>query len=1229
MKRWITRIALGLLSLVFLIIAGLLLLLGTEGGVNWLAGFVQQKIPEQLEIKKIEGHLLDRLELSGIRFVSPAGELKVGQLIFSWNPTELFARHVHVEEISAGELEFVAAAGEAVPEESSGTEQVVLPDLELPVDVTLDKLVLNQVRVVSAAEAKPVVIDEAGLSLVWNEDGIELKELVVAMPEGNLKSAGTVHPVGNYPMQLKLAADATLEDLPKVELAGEVQGDLERLLINYRLSGDMTASMNLEVFRMLDAPAWKGNIEIKELRPALFDPELGGVLQGAINLQGDLTASTVTAGLELRDAEVIEMNWDANLDVRANLQTLALEIRQLELKHAEAPARFSLAGNLDEQQRIDLKADWQDVHWPLNQTAQLSLPQGHLSLKGKPEDYRLVLNSSLAGQQLPSGEWELLARGDTGQLQIEQLQGKTLDGVIGLAGAVTWSPAVAWELNLDGDGINPGVISPEWPGRLGWKINSEGNLDDDGINARVAINQLDGVLRDLPVNGKGQVQVKPDRLDIDDLALVSGSARLTARGSLSEQAALDWQADIGNLADLLPDAKGRIQATGRVQGRKDQPELQLTGMAAGVELADVRLEQLDLEGNMDLSWQKPFAIKMTGSALSTGGQLIKTLDLQGAGTREQHNLELNAVHEMATMQITLQGGYPEQQWQGLLQQFDLDGPDLGNWRLKQPATLAAGAEQTQLKDFCLQQDATSLCAEGQWLAENGTGQGKMDLQAFPLALLTPFLPDPIDAVEGEFSTRADIIMADQLKVTGQAEITPGNINYVTEAGSGKVPHQGAKVDLKIEQGGLEADFLLSLDENRFSGNFQSSNLLKAESPQQTQLAGELVIDARKFDLVQVLVPNVKELDAAIEGNFKLSGSLDKPSLNGEGTLQVNQAVVPQAGLDLKDTRLEIVARDRTVTLDGRFNSAEGHLDLDGEALLDGTQGYPLRLAMKGENFRLVSLPEARVNVSPDLLLEKKPDLVALSGEVFVPHADVLLRDVPAGAKSVSGDVVIKEAVTEEQEQTAPLKMNLKVVLGKDVHFVGFGLNAFIDGQLTVMAEPGEQMLGSGEIRIEQGTFRAYGQDLDIEKGIVSFPGGPINKPGINIRATRTIGEVIAGINAIGPADKPRLTTFSTPPMAERDVISYLLIGAPASGAGEGAKLSVGRQINSKLSVAVGTDTKTGDAEFITRYRINRKIHAEITTGSQSNAADLFYTIEMGGEEGQEAEAKPDEGSKTD
>ena len=114
---------------------------------------------------------------------------------------------------------------------------------------------------------------------------------------------------------------------------------------------------------------------------------------------------------------------------------------------------------------------------------------------------------------------------------------------------------------------------------------------------------------------------------------------------------------------------------------------------------------------------------------------------------------------------------------------------------------------------------------------------------------------------------------------------------------------------------------------------------------------------------------------------------------------------------------------------------------------------------------------------------------------------------------------------------------------------------------------------------------------------------------------------MAGIYAIGPASKPRLTTFSNPPMSESQVISYLLTGSAPNDTGKGVSLSVGRQINNKLSVSVGTNIKTGDSEFVTRYRLSRKIHVETTTAGNGNAVDIFYTIERGGKKKKKEQEK--------
>jgi translocation and assembly module TamB len=426
------------------------------------------------------------------------------------------------------------------------------------------------------------------------------------------------------------------------------------------------------------------------------------------------------------------------------------------------------------------------------------------------------------------------------------------------------------------------------------------------------------------------------------------------------------------------------------------------------------------------------------------------------------------------------------------------------------------------------------------------------------------------------------------------------------------------VNIRVADKGLTGDFSVGLDSNTVRGNLKSPDLLGEEGAAAAAVSADLFIDAKKFDLVTALVPDITELDAAVDAHFKVRGDLEQPKIGGKGTVLVNHILIPSAGVEFDAVKLNIIPENNGININGKLNSPDGFMDINGRVVLDAKQSWPVHCTVKSKNFRLLNSPKMKVYLDSDLLLQKKEDLFALTGELTIPKADVWLQDLPKGTATVSPDVVILQQ-PEKEEPASPVEMQLKVTLGNNVHFVGMGLNSFIDGQLTLTAEPGEQLFGSGEFHLKQGTFRAYSQDLDIQTGVISFPGGPLSQPGINLRATRTIGEVTVGVSAIGPAAKPRLTTFSNPPMSESNTISYLLTGSAPSNSTSGAKLSVGRQINNRLSVSVGTDIKTGEKEFITRYRINRKIQVQTTSATSSNAADIFYTIEFDGEDSEAPE----------
>jgi translocation and assembly module TamB len=146
---------------------------------------------------------------------------------------------------------------------------------------------------------------------------------------------------------------------------------------------------------------------------------------------------------------------------------------------------------------------------------------------------------------------------------------------------------------------------------------------------------------------------------------------------------------------------------------------------------------------------------------------------------------------------------------------------------------------------------------------------------------------------------------------------------------------------------------------------------------------------------------------------------------------------------------------------------------------------------------------------------------------------------------------------------------VRVVIGDDVEVRVPGFRGKPEGSILVIDEPGQATRATGELKVREGVYRAYGQDLRIERGRLIFGGGAISNPGLDLRAARTASDgTVAGFQITGTAESPVLALFSTPAMSQSDALSYIMFGKPVSetsGSAGAATLAA-----SQLSVQ-GTD----------------------------------------------------------
>ena len=116
-----------------------------------------------------------------------------------------------------------------------------------------------------------------------------------------------------------------------------------------------------------------------------------------------------------------------------------------------------------------------------------------------------------------------------------------------------------------------------------------------------------------------------------------------------------------------------------------------------------------------------------------------------------------------------------------------------------------------------------------------------------------------------------------------------------------------------------------------------------------------------------------------------------------------------------------------------------------------------------------------------------------------------------------------------------------------------GIDTRLAGVLTLTAKGPLTEMPSlvGRVRTEGGTFRAYGQQLIIQRGFINFS-GQISNPTLDIVALRPnyTSDQRVGVQVMGTALLPRVRLYSEPALPDNQTLAWLLLGraAPSTGA---------------------------------------------------------------------------------
>jgi translocation and assembly module TamB len=1182
MKRFILTAAV-MLSLV---LGALAFVAATEPGLVWLFGRLQGFLPADLEVDSLQGRLIGPLEVDGLRCRSLSLDLDLQHGSVDWQPLDLFFKRAHITSCNLSGLR-IKQNEKKEKSPSVGKELKI----SLPLSIFVRELNVRDISVVRPDGAPPILISEIRLRALAEQEHIQIDDFHAEAPEGQIKVTGYLKPQADYPADLKLTWRLHPKGFSPMVGTGSLSGTLKKLDAALQMESPAAAIFQAKAFNLLSVPRWTGSLKVEEASLRDFKPSWPQVTVTA-DVKGDGTQSQIRLGGSLQAREPDYGKLSGEFDLKKADQTWQLD--KLLLTRPDSSTHIELTGEyatLDGRAVFKADGRWASLSWPLTAAkAAIASDSGKFSLSGSPDQYEISMEAAVAGRQIPAGQWTVRGNGNSSRLVLNEIRASLLGGDLEGSGEIGWRPVIEWKTTLAGTALNPGLQWSRWSGELDLNASSSGVVKNRSPKFSLELHHLKGRLRDYPFEASGRMDNAGTVYHLSNFRVVSGSSELHASGSLGQEWDVVWELKTPQLGELLPDSQGFLAGKGTVTGLREKPTIAMAVRGTDVVFGPNRVADLTADLDFDLQDRDDSHLDLKVSGLTLARRSVETATLQGTGKLDDHELAVKIVTDQEAFDLRLDGNYRDKLWQGSVEHAYLASIPLGVWELAKAAAFRISPAEAEIEDLCWANNGAGACMGVRW--HEGTGlKTTVSITETPLAVFQSRLPAALE-INGYLTGNAALAFDRQKVLTGEVNLktTAGSLRYLpgTEEPI-ELPFQDAMLDAQLDDKGMKANLKISLDE---VGSVTAATMISPFTPfelpaEQKRMTGHVKADMSSLAILAGLFPEIHGAAGSFSADMRLSGNMAKPVVTGSAAINEASATLPRLGIRLSDIRLTAENTGGTVmTIDGEMKSGQGTLQIGGAVHLDPRQGFPSKLTLKGSNIELINLPEAWAIASPDLAFDLDKEKIELTGTVVIPEARIAPLDFSAGVP-VSRDVIILgEAVPALPEEKREIIARVRITLGKKVRFEGFGLSGNITGSVLAVDMPEKFTTGQGELQVVEGKYKAYGQNLVIERGKLLFTGGPIDDPGLDVKAVRKTGDVVSGVNVRGTLKDPQMELFSSPSLDQTDALSYLVLGQPsrqATGAeGEalyGAALSLGVSGGGFLADQIGSAFGIGDVEI--------------------------------------------------
>lgn len=1083
-------------------------LLSTKEGTQFIASEASNRL-SQLQLEGVDGYLLGDLTVESIQWRQLSVAVSAQNVSANWSPLCLLEKSICLDTLKADQL-----IVDLLPSTEESTDDEGLPSIVMPIAIFADWTDIQTFQLIISGQTHTIT----GLQFSgrWVDS-------ILALPQVSASYEG-----------LNLSVEGEMDF--SVPWDTEFKGG-----VSYPLPGHISK------------------------RPLNFDFELQGT-QLAFDIKGDLSG-----------------DWPAKLS-----STISFDDPRLPLNLTfESPTSWQIPLGIEPAEasttQVDIKQFVADIR-----LRDLSFQVDSLLTTEYWREFGLSLE----------GQWK------DERLTLEQLQLDSTDGQLRLQGELENTPKLPFDLTLSTQQLAvhkamlPGSSTPKsllpYPAIFDSQWRITGHAGEDNLAIAFNLQQLNGSINQLPVSAQAVFSYDRVNWQVSELVVSSGDNQLSASGALNAGADhfqnIEMHFMLPDPHQWLPDIKGSLAGRVSVNGHLDRLDLHGQLTSEMLEYGDISIAAVEAVFDIAQSAKEESYLTLSVENLDVAGVQVESTDWELKGDWNGSSVQGDiVVHNMGHASLNC-----DLLWDVALQEAQASSPLKGyiesdcsafSWdstvfpyalftpHNTRTISINYSIDDTRLviKPFCLADEGIEVCnhQDALWSPEDGYSLW-LNTQQLPVKQLLARWNREADAsnrienleLQGVLNGFAKISQPPGSTISAELgvdlpllDITLGSVtpSYDGNSKYHLKEEQAAPLHLVFEP--LSLSSTLSDEDITLNGAFTSPQLGRVDSQltvtdiaKQRLLGGDITLSQLDLSFLQDALPSVEHIAGILSGQLNLSGTTKKPMLMGQFSFSEGALKSDYLPETLDEVSIDGTFNQQQLNYQGVFRSAGGQANLDGR--LNWQHQWELNTSLRSEAFDITPRAGVSLTIKPNISLLLKEGFADISGTFEIPHARIKIDELPEGTKSVSADARVIGDERYASDTQWDYQANIKLILGRDVYFRGFGVNTYLTGQLLLQQKPGKVLGGKGEINTDDGFYTIFGQRLTVKEGRFVF-NGPLERPYLQLDAMRSISgsSVKVGVKVTGPANEPDVTFYSQPAMNETSVIHYLLTGrAPDSNA---------------------------------------------------------------------------------